>query len=286
MTVRTYKVAIATILLCSAASAQVDVSRTNLWAKYVADSIGITDGTAVVQWTNLQGNAVRNFRQGTSSARPVLKTNIVNGHSVVRFDGVQTFMDTTAGSGLNLGEAEVYVVIKANADPAASATTNGFWYFMSSTSSPLTQSAHYPHTSGDIYETFRRNTSRVNVNPTPSLSSAFRLYSVHADTNKYTMRIDTTTIYNDASVYTIDNTNGVYRIGKSSNGTSFFAGDIAELRVYRPKLTNAQRDTLYYYFDTRYTLSYNPPAGISEPAAEGSSSSNHCKCRIPYSSKE
>ena len=237
--------------------AQTDVSRTKLFAKYVADSIGVSDGTGVVQWNNLQGTASRNLRQSTSAARPTLKTNIVNGHSVVRFDGVQTFMDTST-AGLNLGEAEVYVVIKANADPASSSTTNGFWYFMAS-STPLTQSAHYPHTSGDIYETFRRNTSRVNVNPTPSLSSAFRLYSVHADTNKYTMRIDTTTIFNDASAYTLDQTAGAYRIGKSSNGTSFFAGDIAELRVYRPKLTNSQRDTLYYYFDTRYTLAYTPP---------------------------
>ena len=238
--------------------AQTDVSRTKLFAKYVADSIGVSDGTGVVQWTNLQGTASRNLRQSTLASRPVLKTNIINGHSVVRFDGVAAFMDTTT-AGLNLGETEVYVVIKANADPASSSTTNGFWYFMAS-STPLTQSAHYPHTSGDIYETFRRNTSRVNVNPTPSLSSAFRLYSVHADTNKYTMRIDTTTIFNDASAYTLDQTAGAYRIGKSSNGTSFFAGDIAELRVYRPKLTDSQRDTLYYYFDTRYTLSYTPPA--------------------------
>lgn len=250
--------------------AQTDVSRTKLWAKYVADSIGVSDGTGVVQWNNLQGTASRNLRQSTSAARPTLKTNIVNGHSVVRFDGVQTFMDTST-AGLNLGEAEVYVVIKANADPASSSTTNGFWYFMAS-SNPLTQSAHYPHTSGDIYETFRRNTSRVNVNPTPSLSSAFRLYSVHADTNKYTMRIDTTTIFNDASAYTLDQTAGAYRIGKSSNGTSFFAGDIAELRVYRPRLTNAQRDTLYFYFDTRYNLAYTPPVvDLAEMQVKGNS---------------
>lgn len=251
------KIALVLTALVSTLGAQTDVSRTKLFAKYVADSIGVSDGTGVVQWNNLNGTASLNLRQSTSASRPVLKTNIINGHSVVRFDGIASFMDTTT-AGLNLGEAEVYVVIKANADPAASSTTNGFWYFMAS-STPLTQSAHYPHTSGDIYETFRRNTSRVNVNPTPSLSSAFRLYSVHADTNKYTMRIDTTTIFNDASAYTLDQTAGAYRIGKSSNGTSFFAGDIAELRVYRPKLTNSQRDTLYYYFDTRYTLSYTPP---------------------------
>ncbi len=247
--------------------AQTDVSRTKLFAKYVADSIGVSDGTGVVQWTNLQGTASRNLRQSTLAFRPVLKTNIINGHSVVRFDGLVAFMDTTT-AGLDLGEAEVYVVIKANADPASSSTTNGFWYFMAS-STPLTQSAHYPHTSGDIYETFRRNTSRVNVNPTPSLSSAFRLYSVHADTNKYTMRIDTTTIFNDASAYTLDQTAGAYRIGKSSNGTSFFAGDIAELRVYRPKLTNAQRDTLTSFLDDYYDLPYVPLLAQREVDTKG-----------------
>lgn len=262
MTQLTRKVAIATILLYISASAQVDVSRTKLFAQYVADSIGVSDNTTVVQWTNLQGTASRNLRQSTSAFRPTYKASILNGKGIVRFDGIVTFMDTST-AGLNLGEADVYVVIKANADPASSSTTNGFWYLLAS-SSPLTQSAHYPHTSGDIYDTFRRNTSRVNVNPIPSLSSTFRLYSVHADTNNYVMRLDTTAIFSSAAAYTIDNTAGAYQLGKSSNGTSFFAGDIAELRIYRPKLTDAQRDTVYYHFDIKYSLGYDPPIGIGE----------------------
>lgn len=253
----TFKIKIAFVLaaMFSTLGAQTDVSRTKLWAKFVADSISGNDGDAVATWTNLQGTAARNFRQTVSAARPTLKKTIINGHAVVRFDGVVDYMDTT---GFNVGsnEADLYVVIKADADPAASSTTNGYGYLLAS-STVLTQSAHYPHTSGDIYETFRRDHSRINFNPTPALTS-FRLYSVHAGTNKYTCRIDTTTVFNSASAYTLDATTGSWKIGKSSNGTSFFDGDIAELRIYIGKLTDAERDTLTSFLDDYYDLPYVP----------------------------
>lgn len=241
--------------------AQIDVSRTKLWAKYVADSVGVSDGTGVVQWTNLQGTAVRNLRQTTSANRPALKTGILNGHSVVRFNGTTAYMDTSAGGGINLGEADLYIVVKANADPSASATTNGWNYLLSSVVGATT-SSHFPHTNGTVYESFRRSLSRVSFDPTPLLTS-FRLYSVHADTNKYTIRIDTTTVLNDASVYALDQTNGAYQIGKSANGTSFFTGDIAEIRIYRPKLTDSQRDSLEDYLGAYYALPYAAQGAVA-----------------------
>lgn len=241
--------------------AQTDVSRTKLWAKYVADSIGVSDGTGVVQWSNLQGTAVRNLRQTTSANRPTLKTGILNGHSVVRFNGTTAYMDTSAGGGTNLGEADLYIVVKANADPSTSSTTNG-WNYLLSTVVGATTSSHFPHTNNNVYESFRRSLSRVNFDPTPLLTS-FRLYSVHADTNQYKIRIDTTTVLNDASAYTLDQTNGAYQIGRSANNTSFFTGDIAEIRIYRPKLSDAQRDSLEDYLGAYYALPYVAQGAVS-----------------------
>lgn len=254
----------------STAVAQTDVSRTKLWAKFVADSISGNDGDAVATWTNLQGTAARNFRQTVLANRPILKKTIINGHAVVRFDGVTDYMDTT---GFNVGsnEADLYVVIKADADPAASPATSGWGYILTS-SNPSLHSALYPSTTGDIYESFRRNFSRINFNPTPALTS-FRLYSVHAGTNKYTCRIDTVTVFNSASAYTLDATTGAFQLGKSASGTSFFDGDIAELRIYIGKLTDAQRDTLTSFLDDYYDLPYVPLLAQREANVKGNNTS-------------
>ena len=259
MTQLTRKVAIATILLCASASAQVDVSRTKLWAKFVADSIGGNDGDAVALWDNLQGTADRDLLQSVAIDKPTLKTNIINGHAVVRFDGVTEYMDGT-NDNTGMGEADLYVIVRVVTDPPLLIGQSGWMYMLAS--STITESAHFPYISGSIYESFRRFHTRVNFNPTPALTT-FRLYSVHAATNKYTIRIDTTTVYNDASAFTPDASNGGYQVGRSSQAY-FLDGDIAELRIYVPKLSDAQRDTVYYNFDIKYNLGYDPPIGIGE----------------------
>jgi hypothetical protein len=49
-----------------------------------ADSLGLTDGAAVVTWTDLYGLG-NSPTQATSAKRPVFKTSILNGRGVVRF---------------------------------------------------------------------------------------------------------------------------------------------------------------------------------------------------------
>lgn len=54
--------------------------------RYDADLISSSDGNALSVWNDLSGNS-RTLSQGTASFRPIFKVGIVNGHSVVRFDG-------------------------------------------------------------------------------------------------------------------------------------------------------------------------------------------------------
>jgi hypothetical protein len=49
-----------------------------------ADEIGQADGTRVAAWADTSGNG-RDFSQGTEADQPLYKTNILNGHAVVRF---------------------------------------------------------------------------------------------------------------------------------------------------------------------------------------------------------
>lgn len=58
-----------------------------------APTIGQGDGTAVSTWTAGKGT---NATQATGGSQPLYKTGIQNGKAVVRFDGVDDFMATTA----------------------------------------------------------------------------------------------------------------------------------------------------------------------------------------------
>lgn len=60
-----------------------------------ADALALSDGTAVSSWTDSSGNT-NTMAQASGTSQPLLKTNILNGLSVVRFDGTDDFMQTAA----------------------------------------------------------------------------------------------------------------------------------------------------------------------------------------------
>jgi hypothetical protein len=51
-----------------------------------ADAQALNDDDAVSTWTDSSGNG-NDATQGTGSAKPTFKTNILNGEPVIRFDG-------------------------------------------------------------------------------------------------------------------------------------------------------------------------------------------------------
>lgn len=65
-------------------------STNSLWL--VADDILQVDGTAISSWSDRSGNA-NNATQATTGRQPRYDSLIVNGHSVVRFDGTDDYFD-------------------------------------------------------------------------------------------------------------------------------------------------------------------------------------------------
>ena len=54
----------------------------------------LVDGDAVSQWDDLSGN-LRHLLQASASLRPLYKVNVQNGKPIVRFDGVDDYMQVT-----------------------------------------------------------------------------------------------------------------------------------------------------------------------------------------------
>lgn len=65
-----------------------------LYLDYEADLLAGADASAIAAWNNLGPvtSATANLAQSSGGAKPTLKRNISNGHSVARFDGTTDFM--------------------------------------------------------------------------------------------------------------------------------------------------------------------------------------------------
>jgi len=90
----------------------------NLWVK--ADQISGSDGMAVATWLDLSGKN-NHLTQATSAYQPLLKTGIINGKPVVRFDGVNDYLDRTFLADLPQPNT-IFIVVKYSGNFATSST--------------------------------------------------------------------------------------------------------------------------------------------------------------------
>lgn len=63
-----------------------------LWQDAARTTPAVTDGDPIGSWDDASGNA-NHAQQSTSGFRPQLKTSILNGLPVIRFDGTDDFLD-------------------------------------------------------------------------------------------------------------------------------------------------------------------------------------------------
>lgn len=73
----------------------------------------VSDGDPIGQWRDKSGN-LRNFVQASGTSKPALKTSIKNGRNVVRFDGVNDFLDGGDILDFGTGPFTLFFVIRNN----------------------------------------------------------------------------------------------------------------------------------------------------------------------------
>jgi hypothetical protein len=218
---------------------------------------GLADGGAVATWPDISGLG-NNATQGVGNNQPVYKVNIVNGKPVVRFaQGTGDLTSIGTADYLNLGDrsaltaGEVFIVIKADADPPATGAASGIWTFGNNTGS--SNASHYPFTDGTVYDSFGTTARKTTVNPTPSLAG-FNVYNVYSASADWQSFINGSSIFSTATntVQFVSTT----LLGQSLSGT-FYAhlnGDVAELVLYSRKLTTAERTGVTNYLKRRYAI--------------------------------
>jgi hypothetical protein len=225
-----------------------------LWLKH--EGLSQMNEQVVALWSDLSGNG-RDFISNTSGARPILRTNQINGLPALRFDtrnfAVGMWLARTSfASAFTAGE--IFVVVKMDADPPTT-VGSGLWNFSSPGLNQLIA------TDGTVKETFGTSAQKnTAINPALSFTS-WRIYNVISASGEYTINLDGTQIYTTA-VNTVQFASGAsaYSIGGVLSSSNPFIGDIAEIVMFPRKLTTTERAGVFTYLDTRFALGIGAPA--------------------------
>jgi hypothetical protein len=181
----------------------------------------LTDGDNIATWHDLSGNN-NDATQTDDTKKPIY--NSINNEIYMNADEM-----TIPTFAYGLGSGEIFAIVKI---PSDYGTKSGHFHNWGST-----ENNHYSWDTGNIYETFGRNT-RYNWDPTANLTN-YHIYNVSAANNNFIARINgmQEQYKSSGSVYW-GNSN---IIGKSTPVTSqiyikeilFFSGNISDNNRYK-----------------------------------------------------
>lgn len=208
-----------------------DLSTARL-AHFVADDVRVADGAAVDTWPDRSGNA--NAVTGVTTARPVLVTGSLNGHSVVRFDGSNDKMSLASapvGTALSGSDTPftVWMVWKKTNNTGTQVALA-----LVATADGATSTLHNLGTSATAYFTARADDTNAVVSQSTSRAP---------DTSAHVVALrfsgTTCSIFIDGALTSVarsaldvgTSSFTLLRLGASRASAGPFAGDIAEVLV-------------------------------------------------------
>ncbi len=221
---------------------------TSLYCWLDANAEAFADNDPVGTWTDQSGNG-KSVTQSTSGSKPTFKTNIINGKPALRFDGTDDVLNWATNALTGLTAAELFIVLKVDADPAAGATTSGIWTLGSHGGA---NTDAYPFTDSIIYDGAMSTVRKTTGNPTAVLTNP-HIYNIVSMSGEWTSRINEAVHFTTAT-----NTVGfasAAMIGLSI-ASNFLKGYVAEFILCSAKLTNFKRSQVGDYLATKYGLTF------------------------------
>lgn len=231
----------------------------DLWLR---SDLGVsTSGSNVTAWANqAPTGSSRDVAQGTASFQPTLQAAVLNGHSVVRFDGTDDGLISGNVDWTGVAGCTVFAVYKNATAPAVAdqivtkgtiTVDNGFEFnAQSDQSQQLT-----------IFTAGNYNGRRPAANSCPA--GTWRIGSATGDpTLTGADEIETwlhgvlqgkDTAVAVGAVTSIAG-NNPYAVGYRQSGLYYFDGDIAEIIVYTRVLSTAERRRVELYLARRYAI--------------------------------
>jgi concanavalin A-like lectin/glucanase superfamily protein len=212
-----------------------------------ADSLVLADGDPVATWIDSSGNG-RDVTQGTAASKPTYQTGELNGLPVVRYDGVDDYLENTSFPNA-ADEYTVFVVAKLDATDAAQAILGDLsdapgdvdWYFFND--------------GGTTYWRVQDSAGQKEDTYATDLRGAFHIYVGLVDGS--TSFLYTDGVERDTVAYSSPNaiTSSILRLGQIRVSTGYsLTGDQAEVIIYSRALSTSEREQVEAYLQDKYGL--------------------------------
>lgn len=213
-----------------------------VWLK--ADSLTLTDGAAITNWSDVSGND-NDATQSNTAYQPSYQTGEINGFPVVRFDGVDDFTDDA----LSYNAKTVFIVFRTSSVLQPSNELGHIW----GSYNELTQIAPEPRSGGDQFGySFDGNQSGTG---TARYGQDGQVYGALVDDGTYYQwNYDQPHIiaveYDETETLTRSILGGL--VDNFAIGANHFGGDVAEIIVFDQELSQVRRDIVENYLSAKY----------------------------------
>ncbi len=221
----------------------------------------VAEGGLVAQWNDqafaLGGN---NFAQvNTDTRRPTWHSNVLNGHSVLRFNGNKDFLaNGGTWSDMDGDEASWFVVFNSDFSSEQSIVR------MDTSTSPYLYGSLVNSTSNKKVTSHARNSAGgwVGVDSTDMNAGEFHVLSAVWSADDYIRQwVTDNGGTKSAAASGANNSGGTFnhfRIGSHDGGGTRLKGDIAEILLYGTALSAPERRDVEDYLYTKYFVSGEP----------------------------
>ncbi|MBI5541831.1 MAG: T9SS type A sorting domain-containing protein [Bacteroidia bacterium] len=217
-----------------------------------ADMNVTTTGSSVSYWGDVSGNT-NNASQSIINKQPILVENVINGHSVIRFDGTASTLNLPPSVVLGIfnNPYEMFIVAKSGSANIqfliSGANYEQFEYHLNGVG------ARFIPTTG-IYLDKGISGDYTNGNA--------HIFGARASASGGAVRVDETDGITSGSNVLSSNAGNLF-LGSRQGTSLFFNGDMAEVLIYNTVLTPQQRDSVELYLYNRYftkliTTTVNP----------------------------
>lgn len=227
------------------------VATLNAWWK--ADSLALSNGAAVATWTDSSGGAA-DATQATGTAQPLFQTAQVNGLPVVRFDGTDDHLVSTASSSLTA--TTVFAVVK----PANVAN------YMTIRGSDIDNGLQFRLDNTGKMQMVAENIALVGTATTTLSTTLFQVATISFTSGaSYNFYLNGTADGGTTTGVSIGASATTSIARNLPGGGESFNGDIAEIIVYSSVLSTGDRATVHSYLADKYGITVSDYVGGSKP---------------------
>ena len=231
----------------------------------VSGSAATADGNPVGEWQDQSGNGYH-LAQSTSGNRPALKTNILNGHPVLRFDGSNDWLQAALASDWTfLHDGSDFLVLIVWQTTSASPNADFGLLDTGGMSTTDTGFALYTTDTSPYFSTIRATVEKGVIFNDAALAApipgSVSMGTLHI-TAVYRRAGGDLTIQNDGhwggddtSAYSSPDSgdpDAALTVGARRDGTFPLAGDIAEIIIYDTSVGASDYLRLLTYLQRRY----------------------------------